>query len=87
MDDELYVRCNGPSYHGCKCIHNACVLMAFMKSSLITLTFMSPFVPTTHTESGSEAFDLACTGDEEGGVSSPTDERNEDICQVMKMLM
>ena len=21
MDDELYVRCNGASYHGCKCIH------------------------------------------------------------------
>ena len=80
MDDELYVRCNGASYHGLAFI-NACVLMAFIISSLITLTFMSPFVPTTHTESGSDAFDLACTGDEEDGVSSPTDERNEDISE------
>ena len=66
---------------GANAFINACVLMAFIISSLITLTFMSPFVPTTQTESGSDAFDLACTGDEEGGVSSPTDERNEDISE------
>ena len=60
---------------GANAFINACVMMAFMISSLITLPFMSPFVSTTHTESGSEtstlSFDLACTGDEEGGVSYP----------------
>ena len=77
MDDELYVRCNG-------CVNG-------FYDKLVNYTdFMSPFVPTTHTESGSEtstlSFDLACTGDEEGGVSSLTDERNEDISESVVFL-